>query len=168
MTKIYLYTRWTVWFHHWLLIENSSKQKPQTAAFNFYFFLTIQWLLTSKQLCPQLHMHNSHSWHGEPCASIWVLKLCQNMKKTTMQRKKYAFWVGQGIFIYLLNNRVFAVQVWMFSSLFLCLLIFFLYGCSEKQIRRAGQTYTKSFNISILVSSLKLQSTELMDFVILI
>lgn len=37
MTKIYLYARWTVWLHHWLLIENSSKRKPQRAAFNFFF-----------------------------------------------------------------------------------------------------------------------------------
>lgn len=46
-------------------------------------------------------------------------------EKKCHAKKKYAFWIGQGIFIYLLNNRVFAVQVWMFSSLFLCLLIFF-------------------------------------------
>lgn len=145
------------------------KAETSKSCFQFFFFSASQWFLTSKKLCPQLHMHNSHSWHRELCASIWVLKLCQNMKKKSHTMKKYTFWVGQGIFIYLLNNRVFAVEVWMFSFLFLCLLIFFffLYGCSAKE-RRAGQTYPKSFNIAILVSSLKLQSTELMDFVILI
>lgn len=165
MTKIY--ARWTVWLHHWLLIENSLKQKPQRAAFNFFFFLTIQWLLTRKQLCPQLH--NSHSWYRELCARIWVLNLCQNMKKMPCKEEIHTlFGLGRGIlFIYWTTEYL--LEVWMFSFLLLCLLIFFfLYGCSGKQIRRDGLTYTKSFNISISVSSLKFQSTELMVFVTLI
>lgn len=123
MTKIY--ARWTVWLHHWLLIENSLKQKPQRAAFNLFFFLTIQWLLTRKQLCPQLH--NSHSWYRELCARIWVLNLCQNMKKMPCKEEIHTlFGLGRGIlFIYWTTEYL--LEVWMFSFLLLCLLIFIFF-----------------------------------------
>lgn len=167
MTKIYLYTRWTVWFHHRLLSENSSKQKPQRAAFNFFFFKqSSDFLLANSSALS--YTCTIPTAGTENCVQVSVCWGCVKTQKKTPCKEEIRFlgWAGDFyLFLEQQSNCCASMDVFFFVSV---PVNFFLYGCSGKQIRRAGQTYTKSFNISILVSSLKLQSTELMDFVILI
>lgn len=88
-------------------------------------------------------------------------------EKKRHAKKKYAFWVGQGIFIYLLNNRVFAVQVWMSSSLFLCLLIFFFFVWLQWEANQKSQTNVhkilQHLNFSFLTEIAKHRAHGLCD-----
>lgn len=112
------------------------KAETSKSCFQF-FFSASQWFLTSKKLCPQLHMHNSHSWHRELCASIWVLKLCQNMKKKKPYKEEIHFLGWAGDFYLFIEQQSFccgSMDVFFFVSVSVNFFLFFVWlQCKGKQ-----------------------------------